>query len=444
MADVSNKKRKRDGGSAGKPKKKVVLDAPASSASVLSVLRPKHCPPVVATTPGIEIPENTAFYSYQPREVSRPKSTKTKHAGDKEMLLHSTSHRSLDYTAREEGNMGLNQLVKHYIGVYDPKTGSLEVVEAKRMVVRGMVRAKQASASSMGENQVKQNMMERKTDLGQTFGTKKAKKAIRENVLNAIAPQRNRDDDTVKMDEAGKAILSSVGEVTTNMATREELQAAVDEAKPVPKANLDALDIQDVYDPNVIIGADILNLVPIREWQEKVQHKEGVQTLSRFVAARVNAIAANNDAVTRLRILRYFNFVLTFYLKTTPGKQRGTRQVPPRDKLREMLSPAPEAVVENIRRKFSDAGVVRKFHIDLLMAHCCVFACIVDNFEVDTQNLRDDLRVDQKTINQYFHEIGGRVKPVSNKAEGGRATHVARLKLPLDFPKQRQIAPRRK
>ncbi|KIE00945.1 RNA polymerase I associated factor, partial [Metarhizium majus ARSEF 297] len=444
MADISSKKRKRGGESSAKPKKKVVLDVPASTASVSSVLRPKHCPPVIATTPGVEISENVAFYPYQPREGSRSKSTKSKHAGDKELLLHSTSHRSLDYTAREEGKRGLNQLVNHYVGIYDPTTGNLEVVEAKKMVVRGMVRAKQAPASSMGEDLAKRNMMERKTDLGQTFGTKKAKKVIRETVLNAIAPQRKPGDSPTKIDNAGKAILSSVGEVTTNMATREELQAAVDEAKPVPQANLDALDIQDVYDPNVIVGADILNLVPIREWQEKVRHNEGVQTVSRFVAARVNAIASNDAAITRLRVLRYLSFVLLFYLKTTPGKQRGTRQVPPREKLRELLSPAPEAVIESIRRKFSDAGVVRKFHIDLLMAYCCVLACIVDNFEVDTQNLRDDLRLDQKTMNQYFHEIGGRVRPVSKKAEGGRAIYVARLTLPLNFPKQRQIPQRRK
>jgi DNA-directed RNA polymerase I subunit RPA49 len=287
-------------------------------------------------------------------------------------------------------------------------------------------------------------MLDRRTDLGQTFGTKKAKKAIQENVLNAITPQTKPGDSPTKVDYASKAILSSVGTVTTNMATREELQAAVDDAKPVPRANMDASDIHDVYDPNVLIGEEVLNLVPIREWQEKVQHKEGIQTASRFVAARVNAIASKEDDITRLRVLRYFNFVLMFYLSSKPGKQRGTRQIPPRDKLREALSPAPDGVIENIRRKFSDAGVMRKFHLDLLIAYCCVFACIVDNFEVDTQNLRDDLRLDQKTINQYFHEIGGRVKPVSNKAEGVRASHVARLTLPLNFPKQRHIAPRRK
>ncbi|KAG6011850.1 hypothetical protein E4U54_007872 [Claviceps lovelessii] len=433
------KKRKRDGESSGKPKKKVVLDAPVSAASVSSVLRAEFCPPVVATTPGIEIPQQLAFQSYQARDSTK---TKSKYGRTKELLLHSTSHQSLDYTAREEGSRQSAPLLNHFVGVYDPKTGKLEVIEAKRMVVRGVVRAKQVAETSTGDES--KTMLDRRVDLGQTFGTKKAKKAIRDKALNAIAPQRKAGEAPAEINLAGKAVLQSVGNITTQMSTKEELQSVVDEAKPVPKANLEAQDIQDVYDPNSVIGADILNLVPIREWQERARHSEGIQTTSRFVAARVNAIATNNDAVTRLRVLRYFNFVLTFYLNTKPGKQRGTRQVPPRDKLRELMAPAPEAVVENIRRKFSDAGVLRKFHIDLLMAHCCVYACIVDNFEVDTQNLRDDLRLDQKSINSYFREIGGHVKPVNKKAEGGNMMYLGKLTLPLDFPKQRVMVPRRK
>ncbi|GAB0133564.1 hypothetical protein EsDP_00001971 [Epichloe bromicola] len=441
MKENDAKKRKRDGESSAKPKKKVVLDAPPSTVAVSSVLRPKFCPPVIATTPGIEISPKMTFHPYQPRDSPK---TKSKNGFTKELLLHSRTHQTLDYTAREEEPSGSARLLNHFVGVYDPKNGKLDVVEAKRMVVRGLVRAKQVAEMSTSESEIDKSTMERRIDLGQTFGTKKAKKAIREKALNAIAPQRKAGDAPAEINPAGKAVLQSVGQITTQMSTKEQLQAEVDEAKPVPKANLDAQDIQDVYDPNSIIGADILNLVPIREWQERAQHKEGIQTVSRFVAARVNAIATNNDAITRLRVLRYFNFVLTFYLSTTPGKQRSTRKVPPRDKLRELLSPAPEAVVENIRRKFSDAGVLRKFHIDLLKAHCCAFACIVDNFEVDTQNLRDDLRLDQRGINNYFHEIGCRVRPVSKKAEGGQTIQVARLTLPLHFPKQRTIAPRRK
>ncbi|KAH7001997.1 RNA polymerase I associated factor, A49-like protein [Ilyonectria destructans] len=445
MAQVSAKKRKRDGESAVKPKKKVAIDAPPATAAVSSVLRPKFCPPVIATAPGFQIPTNIPFQSYAPKNDAKSKSKQAKSAGEKDFLLHSTAHRSLDYTVKTEAPRGAKPALNHFIGIYDPKTGKLQVVEAKKMVIRGTVRAKQASEAATGEGNAKQSMLALRTDLGQTFGTKKARKAIQENVMNAIAPQRKAGDLPTKIDAASRAMLDTVGEITSTMASREELQAVVDEAKPVPIPNVDATEIQDVYDPKRIIGADILNLVPIREWQEKVRHKEGISIPSRFVAARVNAIASNDDedGVTRLRVLRYFAFVLLFYLHSKPGKVRGTRSLPSREKLREVLAPAPEAVIENIRRKFSDAGQMRKFHIDLLITHCCTFACIIDNFEVDTQNLRDDLKLDQKTINQYFHEIGGRVKPVVNR-ELKTTVQLARLTLPLNFPKQRHIAPKRR
>ncbi|KAF4460732.1 hypothetical protein FALBO_12486 [Fusarium albosuccineum] len=443
MASESTKKRKRSSDSAAKPKKKVAINAPPSSASVSSVLRPKFCPPVIATAPGFEVPGNISFHSYAPNNASKSKPKQPKSAGEKEFLLHSTAHRSLDYTVKAEGLRGSKPPLNHFLGIYDPKTGKLQVVEAKKMTIRGTVRAKQASAAATGERDVTQTMMDLKTGLGQTFGTKKAKKAIKENVINAIAPPKKAGDAPTKIDAAARATLNSVGEITSTMASREELQAVVDEAKPVPVANVDATEIQDVYDPKKIIGADILNMVPIREWQEKVRHKDSIQVPSRFVAARVNRIAGNDEGETRLRVLRYFFFVLLFYLHSKPGKVRGTRSIPPREKLKEFLAPAPDPVIENIRRKFSDRGEMRKFHMDLLMTHCCVFACIVDNFEVDTQNLRDDLKIDQKTMNGYFHEIGGRVKPVTNN-ESKTTVHVARLSLPLNFPKQRHIAPKRR
>jgi hypothetical protein len=57
------------------------------------------------------------------------------------MLLHSTSHRSIDYTAKEDRPSGSRPLLKHYIGVFDPKTGKMEIIESKKMVVRGTVRS---------------------------------------------------------------------------------------------------------------------------------------------------------------------------------------------------------------------------------------------------------------------------------------------------------------
>lgn len=419
--------------------------------------------PFPATTPGIELPRQLSFRFYQPQADPRTKSKSGKQADSQELLLHSSEHHTLEYTGTEEVPRGSKPLLSHYVGIYDPTTGTLEVIEAKKMVVRGQVRSRQEGAASAKEDEAKrvsvhverrprlaaanmvQSAMERKTDLGQTFGTKKAKKAIRENVLNAIAPLRKAGEATLtKMDDAARAMLGSVGAVASQMATREELQAVVNEAKPVPKANLEATSASDVYDAAVIIGADILNLVPIREWQEKARRKEGIQVPSRFVAARINALAVDDDATPRLRILRYLDLVLRFLFLAKDGRQRGTKRVPSPDKLRELMAGIPDAVVENIRRKFSDAGMMRKFHVDLLMTHCCAFALLVDRLEVCTKELREDLKLgEDREMNQFFHEVGARVKRVKNK-ELGQSWWVAKLQLPLEFPKQRQIAPRRR
>lgn len=67
------------------------------------------------------------------------------------MMLHSRSHRSLNYTAKEEGRTGNAPAVNHFVAIVDPKTGEVELIEGKKMVVRGVVRAKLAPASSAGE-----------------------------------------------------------------------------------------------------------------------------------------------------------------------------------------------------------------------------------------------------------------------------------------------------
>lgn len=403
------------------------------------------------------MPSNLSFSSYAPSDPAQKKKSKQSSA-QKELLLHSTDHAKLDYTAREETARGAKPLVNHFIGVYDPKTGKMQVVEAKKMTVRGAVRSKQQAEAEAAEKNIQQvslfarrnmqhqnadtfqTMFERRVDLGNTFGTKKARKALHDNVLNAIGPKR--DAKPQKMDAAAKAMLSSVGEITSTMASREDLQAVVDEAKPVPKADLDADEIEDVYSPNSIIGKDILNLVPIREWQEKKKNGDNISVASRYVASRLKSMGSTPEDATRMRIMRYMYFVLVFAMVAKQGKERGTKQVPPKQKLHELMEPAPEAVVENIRRKFSDAGVLRKFHMDLLITHCCVFASIIDNFDSDTSALREDLKLTQQQMNSYFHEIG--VRPTTRKNENGTTVHIARLKLPLDFPKQRHLGPKKR
>lgn len=108
----------------------------------------------IATSPGLQLSNNIPFNSYVPKNESKIK--KPKSAGEKDFLLHSTVHRSLDYTVKAETPRGTKPPLNHFFGIYDPETGKLQVVEAKKMVIRGTVRAKQASAADLGERTAKQ------------------------------------------------------------------------------------------------------------------------------------------------------------------------------------------------------------------------------------------------------------------------------------------------
>ena len=55
-----------------------------------------------------------------------------------ELLLCSSANPKLAHVAREEFT-GTDNLMKHYIGVYDPRTGKVQLVEARKLVLRSLL-----------------------------------------------------------------------------------------------------------------------------------------------------------------------------------------------------------------------------------------------------------------------------------------------------------------
>lgn len=90
---------------------------------------------------GVALPSSIPFKPYtKPRANAPQKPGRSGAIATTEVLLHSSAHPKLDYTVQEE-----DTLQKHYVGVYDPETGKLEVVEARKMEVRAAVRTHQAT-----------------------------------------------------------------------------------------------------------------------------------------------------------------------------------------------------------------------------------------------------------------------------------------------------------
>ncbi|KAI2642860.1 RNA polymerase I associated factor, A49-like protein [Xylaria nigripes] len=433
MAGGQENKRKRGEEGTAQPAKKLAVrpaskPAQSNSIRVASVQIGSSCPPVIATHPGLSIPSSVKFQAYT---KPTPKQKRSKNAAptSPNLLLQSNSHPKMDYTAKEEGPGGRESHLKHYIGVFDPATGKLSVVEAKKMAVRGVVRSRQPKEEDLQSRKASSTMMDLRNDLGQAFGTNKAKKALAAITENAIT---DNDRKTSGLAASSQAMMAAIGKVTDTMASKEDLQAAADAAKPVPPGDFEAKEIQGVYTPQGLIGSELLNAIPIKDWQDAVKKGANKMLESAYIASRLNPIGEGPDSATRLRALRYLEFLIKFS-KLAKGR---TPKVPPPDKLRKLLHPAPEPVVQSIRRKFSSNQLIDKFHRDLLYTYCCALAAILSNFEFETSKIRYDLGLDEKQFAQYFREIGGKVKK-SASAEKGTQVQMAVLSLPLEFPKVR-------
>lgn len=289
-----------------------------------------------------------------------------------------------------------------------------------------------------------QTNQELRTILGRTFGTKKAQKAIAALTENAIGPSRSGKaavdgDNSIKLDAAGAAVVASMAEATRGMPSRDELQAQADAAKPRPKANLSATDIKDVYTAHSLIGSEMMKQIPVIDWTQALKATKEVVVNSRYVAHRIKLVGLS---IEKLKLLRYMLLLIEFYNSARPGRG-GVKALPRRDDMRIAMGAVPEGLVESVKRKFSEAGTLPKFKGDLLITHICALACLVDNYEVDMFDLQYDLKLDMKPLSKYFREIGAKIVPLPearrkalelDKAAAAQRK-VARLKLPLDFPK---------
>lgn len=231
-------------------------------------------------------------------------------------------------------------------------------------------------------------------------------------------------------------MLSNVAEATKDMKSRDDLSKAADDVKPRPKANIDATKIEDIYTVESLIGTDHLKAIPVREWQNKARAREEIFVRSKFVANRIQGCA---NSVEKLKILRFMLMLLEIYGKSKKSKEG--RKLPRKEDLNIIVGDIPEIVLAAAKKKFSENDLIKKYHSDLLITHLCAMSLLVDDFQTDTYDLREDLQLDLAQMSKYFSEIGvkSHVLGANDVSRYGRAAasqrRIAKLKLPLIFPK---------
>ena len=277
---------------------------------------------------------------------------------------------------------------------------------------------------------------------------------------------------------AESALLSSMPQDQISSSPQKSAQEEIQAAKPLPQPNLSANQPSQVYSIESLVpnGYSSLSQMPIGEWEEALAASEPITTSSRFVSNRIETVGRSGYK-THLQILRLIIMLLELAKSLKPGRSGpnskaagpGSKKLPPREDLRQILSSttgaqgvesaAPAAnitdsLLDNIRRKFAPQGsFLSKNDITFLHTTICALSLHIppeggfrpNELATDPANLRDDLRLENQVILQYFRELGCRIdKPKESeyaqwgikkgKAEAG-AMRIVRLRLPLEFPK---------
>jgi DNA-directed RNA polymerase I subunit RPA49 len=304
----------------------------------------------LATTPGLNFPARITFNPYKRTRVLPGGATE-------HLLLQSSEHARLDYTAQEEQDGSSESQLKDYIGVFDPATNKLQIVPVKRVVVRSTLRSETEEMREQQENlEARQpTMMAKRHALATEFGSKKSRKAIDDMTLNAIT---NGPADTPQNDGVAENVLQNMTAAVGDMPTKEELAAAVDSSKPRPTPNLAAEYPGDVYPIDTVVGTELMTMLEVKDWVDACTAGQGVNVSSRYVARRILALAKNKQ-IQKLKVLRFILLCIDF-VAALQGPAGRAKKIPPKGKLEAMMGEdTPVSCVMAIRRKFAPEGYVQ-------------------------------------------------------------------------------------
>jgi DNA-directed RNA polymerase I subunit RPA49 len=341
---MSDRKRKRESeGQAGNASKKLAAGSKHEQISFrLAKAGKDDLPPVIAVPAAIKIPQlSMKAYSKKISEVP---------ISQQQLLLHTSEHPRLDFIGDENFGNDSAALLDHYVGVYDPETGKVELHKARRLKIATTLRPTQEQIDEAKAKKDYQTPYSLRQELGMTFGTRKAKGQIKSLAENAII-QASGDG---KPDATTQALLDSIGEKVALMPSKEEQEALSTDSAPKPKANLAATEAKDVYPLSVLIPSDTFNAIDVITWIEKSKRKEEIKTGSRFVSFRIGD-AAKNENFVKMKVLRYMLVVIELFV-SLKNVGKGGKKLPPRKELNQIMSSSPPSLIDAVIKRFCIAS----------------------------------------------------------------------------------------
>ncbi|KIY47633.1 RNA polymerase I associated factor, A49-like protein [Fistulina hepatica ATCC 64428] len=385
--------------------------------------------PVLASFPCISPPPGTAFQAYARK---KPNISMDFHA---DMIIAGETD-TVDF---ESTSALAGQGCQYLVALHNPETSSVTIYPTpiSPVLVRHTVKALKSIPTMAAPTTAVYR--EARNALGDTFGTKKAKAAIR-------AEERNRVDVSA-MEGVMSHVMDGIDKDANGLLNKEEAKELADANRLVPPFNMDAKEVGDIYPLHNVIPESEYKAISVSAFEDAKSAKDRVALLpsrrSEWCYHRIENLFSNQElnAKKRRRIIFYISAMLAF--------RRVTRnKAMDKDDIHKALHGVPSATVDSFITRFTEelrdptkVQATSDTQTNLL-THMLALCLRVDRFAMDPTDITTDLSLSQSRVHALLRSMGCKIGKISERDAsqlGVKQDDVKRaiLTTPLTFPKIR-------
>ncbi|RDB23792.1 DNA-directed RNA polymerase I subunit rpa49 [Hypsizygus marmoreus] len=412
--------------------------------------------PVVVSFPALQAPPSTAFKCYAPKKSRTTTGKNEGKRNDKEddveegiTVVGETD--DIEFISNEhESRKVANTGCRYLIAVHDKRTSKVRILPTPKSP-HIMTRTVKALKSIPSSAPTAQQYQEARTNLGETFGTKKAKANIR-------AQERNRVDVSA-MEGVMDHLQHGIDKGAVGLMTQDEAKEVADTNRPIPPFDTVATDPADIYPLHSIIPDVEWKALSISALEQAGGDQERKALLpfkwSDWINTHLKSQREDESQKSKkknLKILLYVSAMLAFR-QVLERNRKGIDK----DQLSEKLPGVPPVVLDSLISRFTEAArgssnlAATSATQTKLLTHIFALCLKVDNFATDTGVLAHDLGMTVPKVNGLFKTLGCKITILGERERTrlGLPDSTAQVKravlnAPVVFPKPRTMNNRRK
>ncbi|WWD01572.1 hypothetical protein V866_008517 [Kwoniella sp. B9012] len=392
--------------------------------------------PAFVNFPSVRPSKNTPFTIFT-RDVGSSSDLTRQHtiiAGETEDVEFFSTNR--DHNLNTEGAD-----CQYLPALYDPSTGTVHINPSTPLylLTHGVKRLR-SSVTLPSASDSRAHWKAQRNDLGETFGTRKAKTQIR-------AEERNKVDVSA-MEGVKGHLMGSIPEMLID-------DGPVQASELIPTPDLTTSDPSEVYPRDSLISPS--------EWQSinvsQLVHAEDEDNRQKllpphkksfWLQGRIRYIRNLEDKTARKEQMKYVLYLAT--LLSLYDNPSVISKIPP-GQIQTKFPNVPQQLLDGVIKRFSELQgkkrVVTEKMKTKLLAWICVMYLTLDGFSVEIGKVARDLKLKDATVENMFKNLGCSVNiatPADREKQGislaeASKTKKAVLKAPVVFPKIKRRGP---